>query len=325
MSEGQLVAGLDLGTTKVCVALGERTQDGALQLRSYGVAPTRGVKQGMVVQVEQAALAVRDAVKQAEQRCGLPLRRVLLSLSEMNTRPLPASRLANGQAPRRMQNLVQCLELAGLSIVDLVPAPLASAEALVTEQDRQLGVAVVDIGGATTDIAVFARGLPVRTSVLPVGGLHLTSDIAQGLETSLREAERVKRQHGCVFVGELDPNEELLIPSLGEQPPHVCIRAELVDIVEARASEILAGVEQALKRAELQGPLGAGLVLCGGSSQLPGLPELARQRLGVPVRCLRPVGVGGIEGRLDEPGFTAVVGLLLQAPAHALTGQAAAS
>ena len=306
IGDHQLVAGLDLGTTKVCVALGERTEDG-VQLRSHGVAPTRGLKQGMVVHVEQAAQAVRGAVRQAEQRCGLSLQRVVLSLSEMNTRPLPASRLARSDAPRRMQNLVQAVEYAGLQIAQLVRAPLASAEALLTEHDRQLGVAVVDIGGATTDIAVFAHGRLVGSSVLPVGGLHLTSDIAQGLSTSLREAERVKRQHGCVFVGELDPNEALLIPSLGDQPPHVCTRAELVDVVEARASEILLAVEHALRGARL----GAGIVLCGGSSQLRGLQELARQRLGLPVRCLRPIGVSGIEGRLNDPAYTALVGLLL--------------
>jgi len=315
MSERQLVTGLDVGSTKVCVAVAERSDEG-VQLRSHGLAPTRGVKQGMVVNIAQAAGAVRDAVRQAEQRGGLSLRRVVLSLSQMNTRPLAPGRLARMPPPGRVQSLVQSVERAGLEIQDVVLAPLASAEVLITEHDRELGVAVVDIGGATTDIAVFASGKLLCTEVLPSGGLHLTSDIAQGLQTSLREAERVKRQHGCVLIDshapELDPDEELLVQSLGDQPPHVCTRAALRDIVEARTSEILLGVEHVLKQTGV--PLGAGLALCGGTAQLPGLAELARQLLGVPVRCLKPVGVQHIAGVLDDPAHTTALGLLLHLP-----------
>ena len=320
MGEGRLVTGLDVGTTKVCVAIGERT-DLDVELLGHAVVPTRGLKHGMVVNHERAAEAVREALGLAELRAGRSVTRAYLSLCEMNTRPEPASQVARKRGPGRMQSLIRCVESTGVQIEDLVLAPLASAEVLVTEHDKALGVAVVDIGGATTDVAVFARGEVACTQVLPVGGLHLTSDLAQGLRTPLREAERVKRQHGCVFMPVLDAspetNEELLIASVGDRPPHVCTQEQLATIVEARCAEIVMGVEQVLLHAGCA--LGAGIVLCGGTSQLPGLAELTQQLLGVPVRRLHAVGVRGPRNVLDDPAHTAAIGLLLHTHRHAQT------
>jgi cell division ATPase FtsA len=319
MGEHRLVTGLDVGTTKVCVAIGERTERD-VELLGHAIVPTRGIKQGMVVQLEPACASLREAVELAELRAGRSVREVYLSLSEMNTRPEPRSR----RRPGRMQSLIQCVERCGLTIEDLVLAPLASAEVLVTEHDKALGVAVVDLGGATTDVAVFAHGELVCTQVLPVGGLHLTSDLAQGLCTPLREAERLKREHGCEFPTVPGASPELLVASLGDQPPHVCTHAELMNIVEARCAEIILCIERVLVHAGCANALGAGVVLCGGTSRMPGLLELTQQLLGVPVRTLHPVGVRGIQGVLDDPAHTAAIGLLLHHPRRPQLQHAAA-
>jgi len=213
-------------------------------------------------------------------------------------------------AAATMENLRQCVAAAGVETSQFVLNPLASAEVVLNETERQMGAVVCDMGGGTTDMAIYIDGDVWHTSVLAVGGNHVTSDIAHGLRLPISQAEEVKLEHGHAIKAEVSPDEYFTIKPFGEEKPVQINRQELAHIIEARVEEIFSLVLQEIKRSGYDGLLPAGVVLTGGGSNLPGIRSLASRVLGVPVRIARPENLLGMVDRLDSPAFSTSVGLL---------------
>ena len=209
-----------------------------------------------------------------------------------------------------VENLRQSVGASGVEISQFVLNPLASAEVVLTETERQMGVVVCDMGGGTTDMAIYIDGDVWHTSVLAVGGNHITSDIAHGLRLPMSQAEEIKLQHGHAIQAEVDPQEFFNVRPFGEESSIQISRNELAHIIEARVEEIVGMVLQEIKRSGYDGLLPAGMVLTGGSSLLPSMRTLANRVLGVPVRIAKPEHLIGMTDRLDSPAFSTSVGLL---------------
>ena len=209
-----------------------------------------------------------------------------------------------------VENLRQCVGAAGVEVSQFVLNPLASAEVVLTETEREMGVVVCDMGGGTTDIAIYIGGDVWHTNVLAVGGDHITSDIAHGLRLPVSQAEEVKIKHGHAIKSEVSPDEYFTIKPFGEEQPVQINRQELAYVIEARVEEIFGLVLQEIKRSGYDGLLPAGLVLTGGSSVLPGMRALASRTLGVPVRIAGPENLVGMSDKLESPAYSTSVGLL---------------
>jgi cell division protein FtsA len=209
-----------------------------------------------------------------------------------------------------VENLRQCVGASGVEVSQFVLNPLASAEVVLNETERQMGVVVVDMGGGTTDMAIYIDGDVWYTSVLAVGGNHITSDIAHGLRLPMSQAEEIKIQHGHALQAEIGNQESFNIRPFGEQEVVQVNRQELAEIIEARVEEIIGLVLQEIKRSGYDGLLPAGMVLTGGSSALPGIRNLANNVLGVPVRIAQPENLVGMVDKLDSPAYSTGVGLL---------------
>ncbi|MBN2550567.1 MAG: cell division protein FtsA [Anaerolineales bacterium] len=209
-----------------------------------------------------------------------------------------------------VENLRQCVAAAGVEVSQFVLNPLASAEVVLTETERQMGVVVCDVGGGTTDMAIYVDGDVWHTAVLSIGGNHITSDIAQVLHLPNSQAEEVKIQHGHADVNEIDARQAFNIRPFGEQDPVQVSLQELVQIIGARVDEIFGLVLQEIKRSGYDGLLPAGMVLTGGSSALPGIRNVASRTLGLPVRIAQPENLVGMVDKLHSPAFSTSVGLL---------------
>lgn len=372
MAENELIAGLDLGTTKVCAIVGERVDDG-IDIIGIGSAPSKGLKKGVVVNIESTVAAIKAAIEQAETMAGCDIGTVYAGIAGSHVRgfnndgvaaiqdrevterdvqrvleqsraiPLPGDREVlhvlpqefivddqdgitepigmNGvrlearvhlvtAASASVQNIVKCASRCDLEVADVVLEPLASAEAVLTADEKEIGVAVIDIGGGTTDVIVYVDGAAVHTSVIPIGGLNLTNDIATGLRTPLAEAERIKMKYGCAGAALIDPDETIEVPSVGGRAPRVLARDVLVQIIEPRVEEIFSAVHHVLSETGYVDMLASGVVLTGGATLLDGMPELAEQLLNLPVRRAAPLGVGGLADVVKSPAYSTAVGLL---------------
>jgi cell division protein FtsA len=372
MADTQLIAGLDLGTTKVCVIVGEQTEDG-IDIIGIGSAPCKGLKKGVVVNIDSTVHAIKAAIDQAETMAGCKIQTVYAGIAGSHVRgmnkegvaaisdrevgdsdvervleqskaiPLPGDRQVIHVLPQEyivddqdgitkpvgmhgvrlearvhvvtaattsVQNIIKCAERCNLHVAEVVLEPLASSHAVLTEDEKEIGVALVDIGGGTTDIIVYIDGAAVHTSVIPIGGLNLTSDIAQGLRTPMAEAERIKMKYGCATSSMIDPEETIEVPSVGGRAPRSLQRDVLVQIIEPRVEEIFQAVHHVLKETGYIDMLASGLVLCGGSTLLEGMPELAEQVVGLPARRATPVGVGGLSDVVKSPAYATAVGLV---------------
>lgn len=209
-----------------------------------------------------------------------------------------------------VENLRQCVSTSGIEITQFVLNPLASAEVVLTDTERDMGVVVVDIGGGTTDLAIFIEGDVWHTSVLAVGGNHITSDVAHGLRLPIDVAEEIKIDHGYAITAKVNPEESFLVKTFGNEIPSKISRKDLSLIIEARVEEIFQLVMQEIRRSGYDGLLPAGVVLTGGSSQLPGMAELASKMLGLPVRVAKPENLLGLSDQLNSPAYATSVGLL---------------
>lgn len=209
------------------------------------------------------------------------------------------------------QNIIKCCTRCNLEVQDLVLEPYATAESVLHADEKELGVALLDIGGGTSDLVVFSEGSLVHTIVLPVGGYQLTNDIAVGLRTPMTEAERIKHRYGCAMTSLISEDETIEVPSVGGRPPRVMKRTELSDILQPRVDEIFSLVRDELERCGLSDSLASGMVVTGGSTILQGLPELAEEILGMPVRRGVPQGVGGLADVVKSPIYATAVGLVL--------------
>jgi cell division protein FtsA len=209
------------------------------------------------------------------------------------------------------QNIVKCCYLAGLSVEDLILGQLASAEATLTPEETEIGVAVVDIGGGTSDIAVYANGAIRHTAILPFGGSHVTNDIAIGLRTPVDEAEKIKKRYGCALSKMVGANETIEVPSVGGRKPRTLMRKTLADIIEPRVEEILSLIHEEIKKSGYEKLLASGVVLTGGCANLEGIVELAETVFSLPVRKGLPIGVGGLVDVVNNPIYATGVGLIL--------------
>ncbi len=369
------ITGLDVGTTKVCTVIGEVTGTG-VDIIGIGQAPSRGLRKGVVTNVEATVEAIKRAVGEAEQMAGVevdavyasiggghlrgvnsqgvvavqgrgrevspadvsraidaaraisvpPDREILHALTQgfvvddqdgirepvgmLGTRLGVSVHLVTGAATA-VQNVVRSVNRAGLTVEDVILQPLASGESVLTPDERDLGVLLIDIGGGTTDVALFRDGAVWHSAVIPLGGDHITNDIAVGLRTPAADAEELKKQFGCAQASLVLEDETVEVPSIGGRKPRVLSRQTLARVIQARVEEIVTLVARGVSQAGFDDVATAGAVVTGGASILEGVPELAETILDLPVRRGIPKWVGGLYEQVENPAFAAAVGLVL--------------
>jgi len=374
-----VVAGLDVGTSKVCALIAE-TGDEAPALLGFGVAPCTGLRKGVVVNIEATVEAIRAALNEAQKSAGVRVGTVVAGVAgphvrglnshgivavrggEVNQRDvervvdaaqaiaIPLDRQVLHVLPQQFavddqegvrdpigmagvrlearihiitaaqsygQNLNKCCERAGATPIEIVFEPLAAAGAALFPEERELGVALIDIGAGTTDIIVFHGGAVMHTAVLPIGGSHLTGDVAAGLRTPLQEAERLKISFGVATNMVVGRDDMVQVPGVGGRAPRMIQRRLLGEIMGPRMEEIFALVQRELGRSEVADNLASGIVLVGGSALLEGTQELAERIFNVPVRRGLPINLNGIPEELIKPMYTTAAGLVMHAAAAA--------
>ncbi len=371
-SENEVIAGLDLGTTKVSVIVAEQTEDG-VDIIGIGSVPSNGLKKGVVVNIDATVRAIKQAIEQAETMSGIKINTVYAGiagshvtgfnkegvaaisnrevtqadvdrvLEQAKAIPLPSDRqvlhvlpqefLVDGHdgipepigmsgvrlearchlvtaASHAVENIIKCAERVNLHVAEVVLEPLASAFAVLSADEREIGVALIDIGGGTTDLIIYVNGAVVHTTVIPIGGLNLTNDVASGLRTPVAEAERIKIKYGCALTSMVDDEETIEVPSVGGRGPRVLPRRVLAEIIEPRVEEIFQAVKHVIHESGYVDMLPSGVVITGGSTLLDGMPEMAEQVLCLPVRRGAPVGVGGLVDVVKSPSYATGVGLV---------------
>ncbi len=375
--QGEIVVGLDIGTTKVCAVVAEVKGTPSesfteLEILGVGNVPCKGLRKGVVANVASTTESIRLAIEEAQNMAGVEIRTVFAGIAGSHVRaqrsngvvaiatnevtrsdvdrvlenaraiPIPTDRkilhvlpsefLVDAQdgirepvgmsgvrleakaqlitaASSCVENVIKCAERVGLHVADVVLEPLASAEAVITEDEREIGVAVVDIGGGTTDVILYVDGGIVSANVIPVGGMSVTSDIAAGLRTPMAEAERLKHTKGCALGRMVPDDEEMEVPGVGGYQARRVPRRVLADIIEPRAEEIFAVVRRQLEESGYLEQLSAGVVLCGGAVLMEGMTELGEEILGMPVRRGYPIGTRGLTDLTHGPQFATAVGL----------------
>lgn len=370
---GELVVGIDIGTTKICTIVGE-VRETDIYVLGVGIEPSHGMRKGVVIDVNALSAAISSSVHKAERSSGYEIGRAFVSLAGghiesinstgavgvSNTRGvqlgdleramdaaraitlphgrevlhvIPRNYSLDGQAGLRsplgmlgfrleveahvitaatasIQNLEKCVESAGVFVDRFILNPLASGDVVLTPDEREAGVMVVDIGGGTTDIAMFIDGAVWHTAVIAVGGQHVTNDTAHGLHLPFELAEAVKLKYGHADPKAVSPLEAFPIQPFGEDLPSKVQRADLAHIINARVAEIFELVLREAKRSGYDGLLKAGIVLTGGSSLLPGLKTVAGDVLKMPVRIAKPENLTGMGDTLKNPAYSTSVGLL---------------
>lgn len=373
-TKSNLIAGLDIGTSKVDVVIAEQTPEGKLHLSGVGTAESRGLRKGVVINIEATVESINSALKQAEAMAGSEINSAYASISGSHIKgfnshgivgirnkevshddlekvheaakavaiPLdreilhviPQEYIIDEQdgireplgmsgvrlearvhivtgAVASAQNIVKCANRCGLNIEDIVLGPIASAYAVLTPEEMDLGVCMLDIGGGTTDIIVFQNGAVRYTSVISVGGNHITNDIAAGLRTPIGAAEKIKCTSGTALISGVDKEETIEVPSTGDRQPRVLSKLLLSEIIEPRVSEIFALVQKDLARANVEESLTSGIVITGGSSSLGGITEIAEQVFNLPVRAGRTRELGGLKDLVNTPDHATATGLLV--------------
>jgi cell division protein FtsA len=374
--QSNIVVGLDIGTTKICAIVAEAVSDKELNIIGIGTSPSKGLRKGVVVNIESTVDSIRKAVEEAELMAGVEIHSVYTGIAGghikgFNSRgviaiknqevtradiervveaakavAIPPDREVLHVIPQEYsiddqdgikdplgmsgvrlevqvhiitgavtsaQNIVKSVNRAGLEVIDIVLQPLASSEAVLTADERELGVAVIDIGGGTTDLAIFVNGGVWHTSVLGIGGNHLTNDIAVGLRTPVAEAEKIKIKYGCAASSMVREEETIEVPSVGGRPPRVVSRQILTEIIEPRAEEVFSLAGREIIRAGYDEMIPSGVVITGGSSIMEGMVEAAERVMALPVRRGIPQNVGGLADIVSSPIYATGVGLTLYA------------
>jgi cell division protein FtsA len=371
--KGDILVGLDIGTTKICAIVGEVTDEG-IDVIGIGTHPSKGLRKGVVVNIDATVASIKRAVEEAEHMGGCEITTVytgiagghikafnshgIVAVKDKEVKESDVNRVIDaakavaipldrevihvlpqefvvdeqdgikepvGMAGVRLeakalivtgavssaQNIIKCAQRTGLNVADIVLQPLASSLAVLNEDEKELGVCLIDIGGGTTDIAIFANGAIVHTAVLALGGNHLTNDIAVGLRTPTHEAERIKKAYGCALASMVDKAETIEVPSVGGAGPRVLSRQILAEIIEPRVEEIFMLVQREIQKCGYEELLASGVVITGGSTLLAGMTEMAEEIMGVPVRRGLPRGIGGLVDVVKSPQFATAVGLVI--------------
>jgi cell division protein FtsA len=371
--DNSVVIGLDIGTTKICAIVGEITDNG-IDIIGIGHSASKGLRKGVVVNIEATVQSIKKAVEEAEIMSGREIREIYAGIAGGHIRGLnshgviavkdgevkeadmkrvidaacavaipmdrevihiiPQEFIIDGQdgikeplgmsgvrleanvhivtgAVASAQNIVKCANRAGLDVSDIILEPLASADAVLTADEKELGVALVDIGGGTSDVAVFYGGSIKYTSVISVGGNHITNDIAVGLRTPTAEADRIKHRYGCAMGALVKKDEMIEVPAVAGREARTLARQMLAEFIEPRVEEILELVRHEILKSGYGDLLAGGIVLTGGSSILEGLPELAEQIFGLSVRRGIPQYIGGLRDVVNSPMYATSVGLVL--------------
>src|SRR5262250_2096661 len=370
---GELIVGLDIGTTKICAIVGELTENG-IDIIGIGTHPSKGLRKGVVVNIEATVASIRRAVEEAELMAGCEITTVytgiagghikgfnsqgIVAVKDKEVRESDIARVIDaakavaipmdrevlhvlpqqyvvddqdgirdplGMAGVRLeakvhivttavasaQNVIKCANRCNLQVADIVLESLASAQAVLEDDEKELGVALIDIGGGTCDLMVYCDGAIVHTSVLPLGGGHITNDVATVLRTPLDSAEKIKRKYGCAWRGLIDTGEKMEVPSVGGRGPRVMPRRELVAVIEPRIEEIFEHVKKELMRSGYFDSLAAGVVLTGGATAMEGVSEIAEQVLRLPTRRGAPTKIGGLVDVVRSPAYSTGVGLVM--------------
>jgi cell division protein FtsA len=373
------VVGVDIGTHRILVLVGEIAEQGDLRIVGVGRVPSRGIKKGVVVNVAQATAAIAEAVEQAEQSSGYQIERayvgvtgahiasrnstgvvgvsrrdhgigpddidrvleaagaIVLPQNQELIHILPRSYTVDGQEGVRnplgmhgfrleveahvvmgsstaLQNLRKCVNDAGLQIGELVLTSMASGNSVLSENEKDMGVVLVDIGEGTVDIAIYIEGTIWHTKSLALGGEYITNDIAIGLRLPTAVAEQVKLTHGHCMANQVAEDERFAVSPYGEGNPIPIPRWKLAEIIQARCEEVLENVQQEIKRSGYDGLLPAGVVLCGGTAQLPALRDLARSIFELPVQIGIPKEISGLTDKVSGPDAAVAVGLVKWTP-----------
>jgi cell division protein FtsA len=382
-TDRNLIVGLDIGTSKVACIVGELNSDHEIEVVGIGTHPSKGIKKGVVVNLETTVLSIQRAVEEAELMAGCRINSVYAGIAgshitSMNSHGIVAIRdkeVTQGDVDRVIdsaravaipadqkilhilpqefvidrqegirepigmsgirlearvhivtgavsaaQNIVKCIRRCGLEVEDIILDQLASCTAVLSEDEKDLGVCLVDIGGGTTDIAVFTDGAIRHTSVIPIAGDQVTNDIAVALRTPTQFAEEIKIRHGCALTQLAKLEDSIEVPSIGDRPARKISRLNLAEIVEPRYEELLLLVQGELRRSGFEDLIAAGLVISGGSARVEGLTELAEEIFHVPVRVGVPQYVTGLTDVVRNPIYATGVGLLLFARQHHVGG-----
>jgi cell division protein FtsA len=383
-----LIVGVDIGTSKVVVAVAEVLSDGRFQLIGLGQAHSEGLRKGVVVNIEATVQSIRKAVEEAELMAACRITDVYTGIAGSHIRSFNSSGMVaiknrevsaedvarvietaravniptdqqvlhvltqefivDGQEDIRepigmsgvrlevrvhivsgavsaAQNIVKCVRRCGLEVNDLVLQPLASSMAVLTPDEKELGVALVDMGGGTTDIAVFTGGAIRHTAVIPIAGDQVSNDIAMALRTPILDAEEIKLRHGVAKEVLADANEKIEIPGLGDRAPRMLSRQTLAAVIEPRVQELFALVQKVVRDSGYEELISSGVVLTGGSSLLPGIGELAEDVFLKPARIGWPTYDGALADVARNPRFATVMGLLTEAHLQRLRGRKVAA
>jgi len=373
MNENVFV-GLDIGTTKVACIISEVDRNGELKIMGVGVAPSDGLRKGVVVNIDKTVKSIQRAVEEAELMAGIDVEEVYVGIAgdhikAINSRGAIATKGENNEisvqdveraienaraismpkdreilhvipqefivdeqhgikdpigmcgvrletqvhiitgAVTSAQNIYKSVEKAGLKVKDLVLEPLASSYAVLEEDEKELGVALIDMGGGTTDIAIYYENSIRHTAVVGMGGEYVTKDIAQGIRTPIDQAEEIKRQHGCAFAPLVKNQQFVSVPGVGGREQREVGRAVLASIIEPRVEEILTIARREITRTEYANILGAGLVITGGGALMEGIQDLAEKVFELPVKIGYPYGFGGLAEAARSPIHATGVGL----------------
>ena len=368
------IVGLDIGTSKVVAIVGEIAPNGGIEVVGIGTHPSRGLKKGVVVNIESTVQSIQRAVEEAELMAGCEIDSVYAGIAGSHVRSLnshgivairdkevtagdvdrviDAARAVAIPADQRIlhilpqefvidhqegikepigmfgvrleskvhivtgadsaaQNIIKCVQRCGLAVDDIVLEQLASSFSVLTEDEKDLGVCMIDIGGGTTDIAVFAGGAIQHTAVIPIAGDQVTNDIAVSMRTPTHAAEDIKIRYACALSQLANPDETIEVPSVGERPPRRLARQTLAEIVEPRYEELYLLIRDELRRSGFEELIAAGIVVTGGTSKMEGAVELAEEVFHMPVRLGVPQNVDGLADVVRNPIHATGVGLLL--------------
>jgi len=377
--ERNLIVGLDIGTSKVAAIVGEITNEGNIEIIGIGTAPSRGLKKGVVVNLESTVNSIQKAIEEAELMAGCQIRSVFAGIAGSHIRSLnshgivaikdkevtqydidrviDSARAVAISADQKIlhilpqefvidlqdgikepigmsgirleakvhmvtgsvsasQNIIKCIRRCGLEVEDIVLEQLASCNAVLTEDEKELGVCLIDIGGGTTDIAIFVDGAIRHTAVIPIAGDQVTNDIAVALRTQTINAEDIKRKYACALTQLANVDDSIEVPSIGERAPRKISMQNLAEIIEPRYEELMLLVQSELRRSGNEELIAAGVVLTGGSSKVMGLIELAEEIFHMPVRMGGPQNVSGLTEVVRNPIHSTGVGLLMYGREH---------